>query len=298
MASKSSIEPLIVIVGETASGKSSLVNRLAKTYNGEIICGDSRTVYRGMDIGTAKPTTHDRLDVPHHMLDIVDPDERFSVAIFQRLTEQIIRDIVSRGRIPILVGGSGLYIDAVLFNYTLRSRVSERSDLDKYSTEELYALASNRRLEPVSKTNRRYLIRLLQTGEAPPNNRDKIRDNCLVIGLKTDRSTLRYNIENRVEAMFRDGLKREVSDLLQRYTWEDYGMTGVGYKEFQAYYQGDASMGQVKRKIIANTLQLAKRQRTWFKRNQSIRWLSDYSYASELVKTFIEEVVSRDDGRI
>lgn len=300
MAAGSAEVPLIAIVGETASGKSAMAVELAFAINGEIVCADSRTIYKGMDIGTAKPTHEQMRGVSHHMLDLVNPDQKYSAAEFQYQAKNVIDDICRRGKWPIMVGGSGLYVDSILYDYSFRSATdwSRRKTLESRSLEDLNELARSKRLAVYDSKNKRYLVRLLETGEQPADDRKVLRTNTLVIGVNLPRSAIRKNIEVRVETMFQKGLRREVSELLKIYNWSDPGMDGIGYREFQTHYQDESSVGYVKRKIITNTLQLAKRQRTWFKRNQSIRWISDYSDVSELVKSFIEEVASQDDGKM
>ena len=230
--------PLVVIVGETASGKSGLALAAAERFKGELICADSRTVYKGMDVGTAKPTAEEQSKVPHHLLDVVEPNERFSAARFQELANQAISDIAGRHNLPVMVGGTGLYVDAVILNY----------DFDHQTKSEL-------------------------------------RPNTLVIGLKLPRAELRCRIEARVEQMFYRGLRKEVDELVNQYGWDHWSLTGIGYREFADYQSGAKSMSQIKRAIVTNTLEFAKRQRTWFKRHPFIEWFED----PELALTRIDD---------
>ncbi len=252
-------QPLIVIVGPTGSGKSALALELASSYSGEIICADSRTVYKGMDIGTAKPSPSDLRQVAHHLLDLVEPGQRFTAAEFKRLAEAAIGDILARDKLPFLVGGTGLYVDAVIFNYQFSEQGAERDPRNP---------------------------RHLQTGSSPDNHKE-MRPNTLVIGIDPGKEVLKQRITARVEAMFEQGLKEEVRRLAQTYGWGNEAMTGVGYKEFKGYFAGDTSLEEVRASILKNTVDYAKRQRTWFKRNKSIQWLSDPRDAVEIVTTFL-----------
>ncbi|HEY1064319.1 MAG TPA: tRNA (adenosine(37)-N6)-dimethylallyltransferase MiaA [Candidatus Saccharimonadales bacterium] len=284
---------MLVIVGETASGKSDLALKLAEQYDGELICADSWTVRQGMDIGTAKPSTEEQARVTHHLLDIVQPDEDFSAAVFKRLALQTINDIAERGRLPILVGGTGLYVDGVIFDYNFLP-VGEpglRDELNNLSIPELLARidASGLELGEIDVRNKRRLIRLLETGGAE-QTKETLRANTLVIGLQPERLELKERITARVDAMLAAGLEQEVVALSQRYGWDAEGLKGIGYREWQDYFLGSQSLPQTRDRIISSTVGLAKRQRTWFKRNKSIHWLTtpvDYAHIDELVTTFL-----------
>lgn len=279
-------KPLVVIVGETGSGKSALAFELAKTLGGEIICADSRTIYKGMDIGTAKPSRAEQAEITHHGLDVVEPGEAFSAADFKRLAEQAIADIRRRGRLPIMVGGTGLYIDAVIFDYQFRTKYDSkiRHALEKKTTDELIELALEQGFKPEQiDNNRRHLVRLLEAGPAPSQDREEMIHDVILVGLRPSRSQLRRNIEARVELMFKRGLRREVEELSQRYDWQNEAMSGIGYREFEEYYFKRASVGQVKRSIVQHTIELAKRQRTWFKRNPAINWFEEPAPAREFI---------------
>lgn len=290
MATKAKLAPLIVIVGETASGKTEAAIRLAKELNGEIICADSRTIYKSMDIGTAKPTKVEQEQIKHHLLDLVEPNQRYTAAEFQKAAQNCIADIADRGKLPIMIGGSGLYVDSVIFEYQFRTKTSiDNNDrLDLKSTDELYNIADKKGLQPVTNSNRRYLTKLIQSGQTPPDNRQNLRDNTLVVGLHLGRTVLRKRITMRVETMFKQGLRKEVDELLKTYSWGDPGMTGIGYREFKQYYSGETSTNKIKQKIIYNTLQFAKRQRTWFKRNQQIKWVDSAEGATMLANNFVK----------
>lgn len=271
------LSKLVVIVGETASGKSSLAIRLAQACNGEIICADSWTVRRGVDIGTAKPTPTEQALVPHHLLDVVDPDEDFTAAVFKGLATQAIKDISARGKLPIMVGGTGLYIDAVLYDYSFlpAGDRTERELLNAMTASQLLQQIDEMELDPgdVDVRNKRRLIRLIETNGARPE-RHELRQNTIILGLRVDHDELRQRIEQRIDTMLAAGLEAEVRGLVQHYGWNCEALKGVGYAQWRGYLEGQISLSEVRQKIIKATLDLAKRQRTWFKRNKSIQWLS------------------------
>lgn len=258
MGSISSKAPLVVIVGETASGKSALAIELAREFDGEIICADSRTVYKGMDIGTAKPSAEDQAAIPHHLVDVVEPDEPFTAAAFKRAALRSIEAIARRGKVPIMVGGSGLYIDSVLYDYQFSQPGAERD-----------------------MRNPRHLKK---TGVSVEN---VLRQNTLVIGLRLQKEVLEQRVHERVEQMVEDGFVEEVKELLDHYGEGSKAFGAPGYKAFTAYVLGEITMEQAKQQFIRADIQLAKRQRTWFKRNKSTHWLQDPSQAKALVQNFL-----------
>ncbi len=254
------ISPLVVIVGETASGKSDLAMLLAQQFNGEIISADSRAIYRGMDIGTAKPSRLDQAKIKHHLIDIINPDERYSALQFKADALKAIDDIASRRKLPILVGGTGLYVDSVIFDYQFEGDKNIRSKVNPR-----HALPSKH-------------IKQLK----------KMRDNTLVIGILRSRDELDIRIEQRISTMINDGLIDEVSRLADKYGTDIEPMTGIGYKTFVKYLRGGIGINQAKEEFIRGDKLLAKRQRTWFKRNKSIHWINEQSQAVELVTTLLK----------
>lgn len=278
--------PLLVIVGPTAAGKSALALELARQFDGEIICADSWTVRRGLNVGTAKPTVEERAMVPHHLLDIVEPDEDFTAAVFKHLAQAAIVEITARGKLPILVGGTGLYIDGVLYDFSFlpAGDRSARRELNDLSIEELLQCLAEAgiALGEVDVRNKRRLIRLLETSGAQPTKHE-LRAQTLVIGLEIDRETLRQRITNRVDTMLAQGLEAEVKQLAARYGWDCEGLKGVGYAQWRDYFSGTQSREETREKIIKATLDLAKRQNTWFKRNKSIHRFSTPVVWSEVV---------------
>lgn len=297
--------PLIVIAGETASGKSALAMALAEQFDGELICADSWTVYRGFDIGTAKPSADDQARVRHHLLDIADPAEGFSAVEFKRHALVAIEDIANRDKLPVMVGGTGLYIDSVLYDYQFMPAPPPhlREELSSLSLDELRQRAHRLGLDTtdVDLRNKRRIIRLIESNGRQPT-RSALRGNTLVMGIRVDRDHLRQRVEQRVDGMLEQGLEAEVYRLAETYGWPAEAMKGIGYREWQPYlapqtmvgqalgYDGGQTLARTRERIIAATMGLAKRQRTWFKRNKSIHWLQASqakTQAVDLVTTFV-----------
>lgn len=268
---------LVVIVGETASGKSKLALELARELNGEIICADSMTVRQGADIGSAKPSEIDQNLVKHHLIDVVRPNEAFTAAQFKLLAQAAIEDIANRGKLPIMVGGTGLYIDSVLYDYQFlpTANLEERERLNQLTNEQLLEEIRDLGLEigDVDINNNRRLIRIIETEGAQPTKHE-LRANTLIIGLEPNRDQLKSRIEQRVDAMFAAGLEVEVDDLAKQFGWDCEALKGVGYSQWRDYFLGTQSLKETRNNIVKATQDLAKRQRTWFKRNKSIHWLS------------------------
>ncbi len=291
MESAASPTFLVAIVGETASGKSALAVELAEQFGGEIICADSRTVYKGMDIGTAKPSDVDRDRVPHHLLDILEPNQTCTAQEFQQRAFSCITEIAARGKIPILVGGSGLYVDSVLYDFSFRPPGDEklRTELQNLSVDELQARLNSAGISlPQNKRNPRHLIRALETGGRAAGHR-QLRANTLVIGVRIPREELLVRIAARTDAMLAEGLIDETYKLKERYGTEAPGLQAPGYKEVIEYLSGKLSLEEVREAIIRATAQLAKRQRTWFRRNKSIHWISKREGAVALITTFLNK---------
>ncbi len=287
-------DKLIVIVGETASGKSSLAMQLASRFSGEIICADSRTIYRGMDIGTAKPTSDDQATVPHHGLDLVNPDEAFSVSDFKEYASATIKDISSRGKMPMLVGGTGLYINAILYDYSFRppADLKARKKLELLSVQELQDILKSREITlPNNPQNPRHLIRSIESnGFIPEAN--PLRSNTLIIGLTAERKILKKSIELRVEKMIEQGFIEEAERLGKKYGWEVQALQAPGYKAARQYIDGAMSLKEAKALFVKNDMNLAKRQRTWFGRNNSIQWVGTeekMNKSVELITTFLNK---------
>ncbi len=293
MASGSDDPPIVVVVGETASGKSDLALSLAEKFNGEIIAADSWTVYKDFSIGTAKPNRAERDRIPHHLLDITDPREGFSAAEYKREASSAIVDIVSRQKLPILVGGTGLYIDSILFNYSFLSPPSTdmRAELNSRSIDELLDMinAAGYGLEGIDVRNKRRLIRLIESSGARPVRSAELRPNTLIIGVQVPREELRERIAHRIDVMLDSDLEAEVATLAKKYGWDAEPMKGIGYREFHEYFDGSQTISETRERIISSTMNLAKRQRTWFKRNKSIHWISKQDDAVALITTFLNK---------
>lgn len=285
----SSKSPLVVIVGETASGKSALAMELAQKYNGELICADSWTVYPGFNIGTAKPSAFDQAKVPHHMLDVADPNMGYSAAVYKDAATKAIADIQARGKLPIMVGGTGLYIDSVIYDYSFlpKSDAGLRDELNEMTLDELLMRAEQEQidLEGIDIRNKRRVIRAIENNGQRPG-KSSLRKRTLILGIKRDNEQLEDRITKRVDAMFAAGLEIEVDHLRQLYGWGNEAMKGIGYREWQGYFNGTQSLEQTRVRVIRASLGLAKRQRTWFKRNPEIQWCDDYERAVIVTEHF------------
>lgn len=269
--------PLIVIQGPTASGKTKLAVELAKRFNGEIICADSRTIYRHMDIGTAKPTILERKAVPHWGLDLVDPGARFTAADFKAYAVIKIGEIRARGHVPFLVGGTGLYIDAVVFDYTFGSDADTvlRRRLEAYTIQDLqiYCIKNNIEL-PENQENKRYLIHAIEQKNVSRSVDNVPISTSIIVGIATDRDILRQRIERRTEQLFESNVVDESIKLGKMYGWESEAMTGNVYRLVKLYLEGVLTLAEVKEKNTTADWHLAKRQLTWMKRNSHIQWMS------------------------
>jgi tRNA dimethylallyltransferase len=282
---------IVVILGTTASGKSDLAMQVAQQCNGEIICADSRTVYKGMDIGTAKPTLEDQKLVPHHCLDIVKPDQVFSAAQFQHCAKNAVADIESRGKLPIVVGGSGLYIDGFVYDFSFAQQPDEalRMELEHLNLMQLQqrALLNGISEDDSSFYNHRHLSRLVERTElglARPGAQKK-PDNILLYGLSVEPEQLALRIEQRVNTMFSNGFLDECRKLVAEYGSDAPGLLAPGYKASIEHIMGIISEEECKAVFVRNDKRLAKRQRTWFRRNNDISWFTSASLALQAIQS-------------
>lgn len=275
---------VIAVVGPTASGKTAFSIDLAKKINGEIISADSRLVYKGFDIGTAKPTKQEQDGIIHHMIDIVEPEFEYSAGLYKKQASILIEDISSRGKIPIIVGGTGLYIDVLLKNYNLpkiEPNPNLRKYLSEFDNEELYKKLlklDNKAQNFIDKNDRHKIIRAIEILE---NSQDKLENtrgfNELVydiewIGKNFDRKILYERIDKRVDMMMDFGLLDETKYLLKKHG-QIPNLTGtIGYREMLEYINGQLSLEESIIKLKQNTRNYAKRQLTWFRRNSDIKW--------------------------
>ena len=267
--------PLIVIIGPTASGKTSLAIRLAKKYRGEIICADSRTVYRGMNIGTAKPSLEEQQGVSHWGLDLVDPGDSFSVSQFKDYARQKIKEIRSRGNIPFLVGGTGLYIDSVIFDFQFGAKYSKekRANLQEMTISELQQYCVNHDVSlPENSKNKRYLIRAIERAGKKSSGLEVPLSNTIVVGITTDKQLLRQRITDRAKKMFKDGVVEETIELANNSGWCNEAMTGNVYPIIKKLIEKEIDEDQAIREFIVSDVNLVKRQLTWFRRNPFIEW--------------------------
>ena len=272
MASES---PLIVIVGPTASGKTALAIDLAKKYDGEIICADSRTVYTGMDIGTAKPTSGEQEQVPHWGIDLVEPDVRYTAGRFQAYAKDKIADIRRRGKLPLLVGGTGLYVDGLIFDYNFPAPLDDRLKLrlEGLTKDEVYKYCVDNNIElPENDKNKRHLIQAALRKKSATTRISTISSNTLVVGIATDKLILERRIADRTEHMFENGVVEEATMLGKKYGWSAEAMTSNVYRVIKSHLEGELSLVETKAKFTTRDRQLAKRQMTWFRRNPYIEW--------------------------
>jgi tRNA dimethylallyltransferase len=284
--------PLVVIVGPTASGKTSLAIELAQQFNGEIICADSRTIYKGMDIGTAKPSIEERQSIPHWGLDVVEPGERFTVADFKEYADQKIDEIRSRGHIPFLVGGTGLYVDAVIFNYRFGGEAGQelRAKLEKMTIEELHDYCNkNNIILPENKLNKRYVIRAIERKSISEKSNTVPRSDSIIVGIATEKEQLRTQIVARTEQLFENSVVEEATMLGKKYGWESEAMTGNIYPLVKLYLENNLPLDEVKEKNTTADWRLAKRQMTWLRRNKYIKW-----YSLTEAKTYVSSLLASE----
>lgn len=304
-------QKLLVIIGPTAVGKTKLSIELAKRFNGEIISGDSMQIYRGMDIGTAKITRDEMEGIPHHLIDIKDPDENFSVAEFQLLVRAKIKEIADRGKLPIIAGGTGLYIQSVIYDYKFadvpgdekfRRQLEEKAD--RIGAEALYKELE--KLDPkgaavVHPNNVRRVIRALEifhlTGRTMQEFQSTQQPDPLyqtaIVGLIMEREKLYQRINSRVDLMMEKGLLQEVTMLYQKGLRNCQSIQAIGYKEIYDYLDGKISLPQAIENLKQNSRRYAKRQLTWFRNKMNVKWfditdVNDYEKKIEEISHYVE----------
>lgn len=285
---------LIAIVGPTASGKSALAIEIAKKYGGEIICADSRTIYKGLDVGTAKPTLIEQEGIPHYGLNLVEPYENYSAADFQAYANEKIAEIQGRGNLPILVGGSGLYVDGVLYSYEFGGEADPilRAELEELSVEELQKRIEDAGYEmPENDQNKRYLIRAIEQGGVN-RSRHPLLKGALVIGINPGPEVLESRIKQRTNEMVENGVLEEARLLDEDYGWSSPGASGNIYKALRPLIEGSTeSLEKCLEDFITLDKQLAKRQLSWFKRNEDINWFVN----PQAAMTFIDRRLASSD---
>lgn len=280
-------KPLIVILGPTASGKTALSLEIAQQFNGEIISADSRQVYRHMDIGTDKIPPEARQGMPHYLLDVANPDERFTVADFKAQAEIAIDDILARGKLPILAGGTGLYIRAITENFDIppedrEVRAQLIKELKKTGPEKLHEKL--KKLDPLTAAkihpkNAPYIVRALEiimlTGHPKNDAKNTPKYQCLQLGLSWPRETLFERIHRRIDEQIERGLVGETKKLLQLgYSKNLPSMNTLGYKEMTAHLDGASTLDEARELLKKNTRNFAKRQMAWFKKDKGIIWIT------------------------
>lgn len=282
--------PLIVITGPTASGKTGLALSLAERFNGEIVCADSRTIYKGMDIGTAKPTAKERARVPHYGLDVAEPGERFTAKDFQTLACHAIEDIRARGKVPFLVGGTGLYIDALVLDLEWPEQMHDPATYASLSTDELRTMIKKQQFTmPLNDRNRLHLINTLARGGMQGKARTSPLENTIVVAIATDKQTLDTRIETRAIQMFDSGVIEEAERLGSTYGWDSAAMSSNIYPIVRRLLEGEITREQAIEYFIARDRQLAKRQLTWLRRHEYIKWLP-LDEAEAYIETTLQEV--------
>lgn len=298
---------VIVICGPTASGKTALSIELAKKINGEIVSCDSMQIYKDMDIGTAKPTIEEMQGIKHYMLDFVSPDERYSVADYKKQAKQAIREIIEKGKVPIVVGGTGLYVDSLIyeieyqnieFDEKYRKQLEERSE--KEGLEVLYNEA--KKIDPeaitkISPNDKKRILRILEiynaTGKNKTEQEEESRKNEVefdykVYAISWDREKLYDRINQRVDIMIDQGLIEEVQKIYSKYNKFPTAMQGLGYKEVLEYLEGKCNKQEMIDKIKQETRRYAKRQLTWFRKNKQTIWLDGQEKIQNNIEIILE----------
>lgn len=288
---------IIIVLGPTATGKSDLAVNIAKKYNGEIISADSRQVYKGMDLGSGKITKKETLGIPHHLLDIVKPSTFFSMAKYKELADKKIKEIISKGKTPIICGGTGYYIDSVVKNIVLpevKINLKYRKELEKKSTEKLFELLkkiSPERAKNIDKNNKVRLVRALEIakelGSVPEVIEKPSEYNFVFIGLDTKDQILKDRIALRLIKRIKIGMIKEIQRIHNKgTTWKRLESFGLEYKNTALFLQKKITKKEMIDNLNREIWQFVKRQRTWFKRNRQIVWfdIKDKNYAIKVDK--------------
>ena len=278
---------VLVIVGPTAVGKTSFGIECANRYNGEIISGDSIQIYKGLDIGSAKATKDEQSKAIHHLIDIKEPSENYSVKDFQERGRFLIDELTKQNKLPIVVGGTGLYIKALLYDYEFKDEENNDNPYDELTNEQIYDILLKEVpecLEKIHINNRKRLVRALNvlrkhgTGisKIQAQQEHKMLYDAKIIGLTKDREQLYKDINKRVDMMIDEGLLEEIKGLLERgVSFDDQCMQGIGYKEFRTYFEGVATPQECIELVKKNTRHFVKRQYTWFNNQMPMKWYED-----------------------
>jgi len=287
---KNQSSKIIFIVGPTASGKSSLAMEVARRHNGEIICADSQTLRKELDIGTAKPSKKDQMEIPHHMVDVIEPYADFSVTQFQAMAKKHIVDIQNRDKLPIVVGGTGLYIDSLFFDYDLDSHAENneyKKTLQKKTVTELQALVKSNNFElPENSENPRHLIGVLLRQNLNRKNEVPIK-NAHIFGLLPSDDEIKKRIISRADSMFAQGFVEEVRGIINKYGEPPSRLDAIGYPIAFKYIKNVITLDEMKELFTRGHWQYVRRQKSWFKRNEHIEWSTT---SDEMIK-IIEQVL-------
>ena len=299
--------PVVAVVGPTAAGKSALALALARERGGEIVCCDSLQVYRGLDIGSAKATAEERAAVPHHLLDVVDPDQTFSAAEYSRQGRTALKDIAARGRLPVIAGGTGLYLRALLHglfegpsrNDELRSRLERIAE--RQGDARLHRMLAGVDPEAAARIAARDRVRVIRALEVYRSTRrpitehhragsDALRGHAVfIVGLDPPREALRAAVERRTDEMLARGLLAEVETLLARgYGPELRPMRAIGYRQAVAVVRGEMAEAAARRAIVAETMKYAKRQMTWFRHQAQATWFAERGPALDAARSWLD----------
>ena len=301
---------VIVIVGPTASGKTALSIELAKTINGEIVSCDSMQIYKDMDIGSAKPTYEEMQGIKHYLIDVVSPDERFSVAEYKKLAEAAIEEILSKGKTPIVIGGTGLYADSLIYGIEYQEIEYDekyRKELEiQAQTEDGLKMLYNQAkkideeaIKKISENDKKRIIRVLeiynQTGKTKTqleaeSRKNEVKYDYKVFAINMDRQILYDRINRRVDIMIENGLIQEVENLLNKYKIFPTAMQGLGYKEVVQYLNKELTKEEMIEKIKQETRRYAKRQLTWFRKNKETIWIDGQASMKNNINIILEEI--------
>ena len=298
---------IIVICGPTASGKTALSIELAKKINGEIVSCDSMQIYEDMDIGTAKPSADEMQGIKHYLIGNVRPDERYSVAEYKKDAENAIKEILAKGKTPIVVGGTGLYVNSLIYGIEYNEiKVDEayRAELEEIAQKEglskLYELAQNidaKAMEKISVNDKKRIMRVLEiykatgktkTEQEIESRKNEVKYDYKVFTINMDREILYDRINRRVDLMIEQGLISEVKNILGKYKELPTAMQGLGYKEVVEYLNGDCTKEEMIEKIKMETRRYAKRQLTWFRANKETIWLDGLAGIPNNIKIILE----------
>ena len=297
MALGISMKKVLVIVGPTASGKTSVGVECAKKFNGEVISGDSIQIYKKLDIGSAKITEKEKQNIVHHLIDIKEPDENYSVMEFQKIGRELIEKISSEGKLPIVVGGTGLYIKALLFDYEFYNEEQQDNEYNELSNKQIYEILMEKDpkcLEKIHINNRKRLVRALNVlekhgkgiSQIVQQQKHELLYDAKIVGIQKDRDELYQQINSRVDGMFDSGLFEEVEKLFNSgITFDNQSMQGIGYREFKGFFEGSSSLYDVKEQIKKDTRHFAKRQMIWFNNQMNVEWHKD---TNSLMKSIVK----------